>query len=516
MKLTKTLASCSAVLALLTACGGDSAPMPTPVPPPDPTPTPTPTPTPPPVYADAKPGTSAVLWNRCEVMHPGHLQNEQGTQADEKGFVRAVTDEVYLWNKEVPALNATEYPTTVAYFDALKTPLLTASGRPKDRFHFSYPNETWEALSKGVELGYGVTWAAGANKVPRTWGVAIVDAGSAAAAAGVRRGDVLIMVDGVDFINRYETSVVAAFNAALYPAKVGERHTLTLWRDGGSFDVTLAAGEVSVAAVQNTRVIDTPSGKVGYLTFNSHTAPAEKQLYDAVSTLKTAGVGDLVLDMRYNGGGQLTTASELAYMIAGPAATNGLTFMKYTTNGRLNPGRPTPFIARSQDSYVAQPLPFGTPLPHLDLKRVTILTSPGTCSASEALINGLRGIDIDVTLVGGQTCGKPYAFVPLPNCGTTYFIVQYQGANQKGQSDFEEGFVPTCKAADDLGHALGDPAEAMLAQALRLQAGQACATPAAATALRQGGSTARAPAPARPEVMTRLPLKEIAIVPADR
>ncbi|ELX12019.1 peptidase S41 family protein [Janthinobacterium sp. HH01] len=519
MKLTKTLASCAAVLALVTACGGDSAPAPAPVPPPDPTPTPTPSP----VYADAAPGSSLMLGNRCEVMHPGHVQNLPGTQADEKGFLRAVTEETYLWNAEVPALNATTFPTTQAWFDALKTPLLTASGHPKDRFHFSYPTEAWEALNNGVEMGYGLTWSTTAGKLPRSWRVAMVDAGSPAALAGVRRGDALIMVDGVDFINRNEADTVARFNAALYPVKAGDRHTLTFWRNGAAFDASMAASQVTVASVQNTRVIDTPAGKVGYLTFNAHNPPAERQLYQAMNKLQAAGVADLVLDMRYNGGGLLSIASELAYMIAGPAATDGKTFLKYSTNGRLRPIRPISFIPSMTEISAEQPLPVVTPLPHLDLKRVTILTSAGTCSASEALINGLRGIDIDVTLVGGQTCGKPYAFLPISNCGTTYFMVQYKGFNHKGQSDFEDGFAPACGSADDLGRDLGDPTEGMLAQALRLQAGQACAGPmaaatatATATASRQGAGAARSTAPARPEVMTRLPMKEVAIVPAEK
>ena len=512
MKLNPTLASLAALATLLSACGGDNPP--TPVPTPTPTPVPAPAPTPPPVYSGASQGSSATLSNLCETPHQS---SQPGTQADEKGLIRAATEETYLWNKEVPALNASDYPTVVAYFDALKTPALTASGQIKDRFHFSYPKETWEALSSGVELGYGITWSAGANKIPRSWRVAMVDAGSAAAAAGVRRGDTLTMIDGVDFVNRGEVDIVAAFNAALTPAKSGERHTMTLWRNRASYAVTLTAGTVSVASVQNTRVIDTPDGKTGYLTFNSHNAPAEKQLYDAVTTFATAGVTALVVDLRYNGGGQITIASQLAYMIAGPDASKNKTFMHYTTNGRLNPGRPTPFIGISQGQFATQTLPFGTPLPHLDLKRVTVLTGGGTCSASEALINGLRGIDIEVRQVGGRTCGKPYAFIPFSNCGTTYFMVQYQGLNQKGWGDFDDGFAPDCAGADDMDHALGDPAEGLLDAALRLNAGQACVM---ASSLRQGGraSTAAAEqaAPDAATVRLRSPMKEIAVMPSSR
>ncbi len=506
MKLTPQFAAIASVLALLSACGGDSGtPAATPVPPP--------TPTPPQVYAGASPGTSDALFNKCEVSHPGPIQNQPGTQADEKGFVRAITAETYLWNSEVPALDPTTYPTVIDYFEALKTPALTPEGNPKDRFHFTYPSQTWEAMSSGVEFGYGISWATPRNRVPRIWRVAMVEAGSPAAAAGLRRGDQLLMLDGVDFINRNDSATVADFNAALSPVKEGEPHRMTLWRNGAAFDATMAAAQVSTASVLNTRVIDTPAGKTGYLTFNSHNGPAEKQLYDAVTLFKSAAVTDLVIDMRYNGGGLLTIASELAYMVAGPAATDGKIFFKYSTNGHLLPGRPTPFLAKSSGQLATQVLPLGTPLPHLDLKRVTVLAGPGTCSASEAVVNGLRGVDVEVDLVGAQTCGKPYAFVPLPNCGTTYFLVQYQGVNQKGWGDYADGFAPTCAADDDMDHALGDPAEGLLATALKLQSGQACPASLQARVL-QGGKAAATPDAA--QVRLRPAVKEIAVLPAFR
>lgn len=507
MKSNRFVASFASVLVLLSACGGDGAgpaAVPDPVPPPPP----------PRVYAGASPGNSDSLWNYCETPRPGVIVNSQGTQADEKGFIRAFTAETYLWNKEVPDVDPTIYPTVVEYFDALKTPLLGASGRPKDRFHFSYPDATWNALSAGVELGYGLSWqTAPGNKVPRAWRVAVVEADSPAAAAGVRRGDQLIMIDGADFINLKDTASVAAFNAALFPKLAGEPHTLTFERDGAELDVRMSGAKVVARPVQNTRVIDTPTGKVGYLTFNDHSGAAEQQLIDAIGTFRAAQVSDLVIDMRYNGGGLVTVASELAYMIAG-AASNGKIFMQNSTNGRLNPGRPTPFSARAAGLLAAHPAKAGQALPHLDLKRVTVLTGAGTCSASEALINGLRGIDVQVDLVGGQTCGKPFAFIPAPNCGTTYFMVQFRGTNDKGWGDFDDGFAPTCAADDDMGHALGDSDEGLLAQALRLRAGQACAAPARLAARQGGRSDAVAPAADAATVPSRMPLKEIAILPA--
>ncbi|MDE0008736.1 MAG: peptidase, partial [Gammaproteobacteria bacterium] len=117
-------------------------------------------------------------------------------------------------------------------------------------------------------------------------------------------------------------------------------------------------------------------------------------------------------------------------------------------------------------------------LPSLDLERVFILSSGRTCSASESIINGLRGIDVEVILIGAATCGKPYGFLPADNCGTTYFSIQFKSVNDKGFGDFADGFVPVvgggtepwevpgCLVADDFDHLLGDPDEARLAAAL--------------------------------------------------
>jgi hypothetical protein len=100
--------------------------------------------------------------------------------------------------------------------------------------------------------------------------------------------------------------------------------------------------------------------------------------------------------MRYNGGGLLYIASELAYMVAGPA-TAGKTFERLSTTARLHPDAPIPFLSTAYG--FPAPNPGHAPamaLPYLGLKRVTVLTTAGTCSASEAVINGLRGVDVEV------------------------------------------------------------------------------------------------------------------------
>jgi hypothetical protein len=265
--------------------------------------------------------------------------------------------------------------------------------------------------------------------------------------------------------------------------------------------VTLVSVNAVSAPVQNVGTLPggTTGGTVGYMLFNDQLAIAEPALISAINTLKTDGITDLVLDIRYNGGGYLDIASELAYMIAGPAS-NGKTFEDTQFNAKhptVDPIlgtaiTPTPFHATTQ-GFTASP-PAGQALPYLGLGRVYVLTGPGTCSASEAVINGLQGIGVQVIEVGSTTCGKPYGFYPDDNCGTTYFSIQFQGINQAGFGNYPDGFVPSngattgidpgavlpgCSVADDFTHALGDPAEARVAAALAYRDGGAGACPAA-------------------------------------
>ena len=257
----------------------------------------------------------------------------------------------------------------------------------------------------------------------------------------------------------------------------------------------MVAANVTSTPVQNVGTIGR-SGAVGYMLFNDHIATAEAQLIAAFAQLQAAGVSDLVLDVRYNGGGYLDIASEVAYMIAGPAPTTGQGFERTMFNDKhpntnpvtRRPLTPVPFHTTSLGFSGPQ----GQPLPTLNLSRVFVLTSPNTCSASEAIINGLRGVGVEVVQIGTTTCGKPYGFYPEDNCGTTYFSIQFQGVNAQGFGDYPDGFspantgsspgvpVPGCSVADDFSRALGDPAEGRLAAALANRVNASCPTAAAA------------------------------------
>lgn len=441
---------------------------------------------------------SRTLENLCQAPRTGNdpfngnkpYPDKQGTLAQEKTWLRSWTDETYLWYREVPTtLNPANYVKAIDYFDVLKTSAITASGKAKDQFHFTYPSVDWDALSQqGVEFGYGITWSrAPGTSLPRKRVVAIIEPGSPADKTGLLRGDQLITVDGADYLNANDSASIDKLNAGLFPEKEGETHTFIFKRDGNNVSANLVAANVATTPVQNIKAIDTPSGKVGYLTFNSHNSISELQLINAITALKAAGVTDLVLDLRYNGGGLLYVASELAYMIAGPDSTTGKTFEQTQFNDKTPAEAPTPFFSTAYGFSA----PAGQALPYLGLKKVSILTSAGTCSASEAVINSLQGIDVEVNLIGAQTCGKPYGFYPTPNCGTTYFTIQFKGINNKGFGDYADGIAATCKVADDFSHALGDPAESQLAAALQYRNTKICPGASAGVILRGEFITAK-------------------------
>jgi carboxyl-terminal processing protease len=417
----------------------------------------------------------------------------QGTATDENNYLRSWTHQLYLWFDEVPDLDPSQY-TTADYFQLLKTSATTPSGAPEDKpqFHFTYPTSTWESLeTQGVQAGYGVYLDLQSPTPPRNLVVGYVEPTVTGQAATLARGAVVQSIDGVD-VNDDTQAGVSTLNAGLQPASVGEMHTFVVLDEGASAPrtVVLTAVNVTETPVLLTSTLNTTSGKVGYIVFNSHIATAESELITAFTSLQQQGVSDLVLDLRYNGGGLLDIASEVAYMIAGSARTSGKTFELQQFNSQYpstNPViggaiTPTLFHSTSQGFSVAS----GQALPSLNLSQVFVLTSSGTCSASESIINSLRGVNVQVIEIGSTTCGKPYGFYPQDNCGTTYFSIEFRGVNDQNFGDYSDGFtpantvnpigvsIPGCSVADDFTHALGDPNEGQLSQALAYRAGGAC------------------------------------------
>lgn len=436
--------------------------------------------------------------NRCEIPRTGTNPDTGSAYADVKGstldenyWLRSWSNDLYLWYDEIQDQNPEGF-STEDYFETLKTNQLTMSGTPKDQFHFVVPTEEWIAQSQsGISVGYGVEWALLSAVPPRE---AVVAYTAQENAIGLPpRGARILEIDGYSIDVNTEAGV-DALNAGLFPSADGETHTFVFrYADGQQQTLSLTAGEVVSDPVQNVKVVDgAMERKVGYMLFNDHIATAELALVNGVSQLQSEGIDELVLDLRYNGGGYLAIASQLSYMIAGDTATAGRVFELLQFNDKHpetnpitgEPLQPNPFYNETL-GFSAAP---GEPLPTLDLSRVFVLTGPNTCSASEAIINGLRGIDVDVVQIGATTCGKPFGFYPTDNCGTTYFSIQFQGVNDKGFGEYADGFTPYdsgdagvevtgCTVADDWDNPLGDVNEARFAAALNYINTGSCDSP---------------------------------------
>jgi carboxyl-terminal processing protease len=438
---------------------------------------------------------SSTYKNRCVAPRAG-TSDVSGNVADQNNWLRSWTNETYLWFNEVTDRNPTQFSSTLDYFELLKTFANTPSGQPKDKFHFTYDTDEWIALSQsGISAGYGATFEILAPSPPRRIVVAFVDQATPAFGQ-LQRGDEILQVDGQDAVNGNTQAAVDALNGGLFPDDIGQSHTFVVRGvNGVQRTVVLESEEVFIEPAPLMDVFPTASGDVGYILFNDHSAPAESELVAKVQfLLDNEDITDLILDLRYNGGGFLDIASEMAYMIANPTLTTGQTFERLVFNSKhpsINPVTgealtPTPFHSTTQ-GFTSN----GQMLPTLGLSRVYVITGPGTCSASEAIINGLRGVGVQVYLIGSTTCGKPYGFYPTDNCGTTFFSIQFRGENDAGFGDYSDGFspantaanagtvVPGCSVADDFTRELGDPTEGRIAAALAFRASNNQTCPAA-------------------------------------
>jgi hypothetical protein len=236
---------------------------------------------------------------------------------------------------------------------------------------------------------------------------------------------------------------------------------------------------VGTDPIASGNVLTTGRGrKVGYVLFNEHIQGSQDKLIGIFDGLKAAGVQDLVLDLRYNPGGFLYVAQSIASMVAGSQAT-GQVFERLRYNDKRDAeSRANTFLFTDSVVTAETVFPRGHVLPQLNLPRLYVLSSGLTCSASESLVNGLRGIGVDVVLIGDTTCGKPYGYARRDNCGLAYFAIEFQVYNAQGFGDYASGFAPHCRVSETAETArslnsgvrsgqLGTATEPLLAAALK-------------------------------------------------
>ncbi len=500
---TALIGACA--LPLLVACGsGGGAESPAIIAPPPPGVATSPAG---PVYQAGVFPPSSQFRNQCATVRTDNTPDgnpradQRGELIDELFWIRSWMNETYLYWEEMNDVDPSGFSDRQAYFDEVVTDVRTAAGPLLDRFSFTQTTEAFEARSSGAPVfGYGASLAVLQNSgLPRDWRISFTQEGSNAETAGLTRGARLLTIDGADFLNGTSPEVLQTLNDGLFPDSVGEEHVFGVrYPDGTEADITVVSQSITIEPVQDVRIIQDADRRVGYVhyqTFGPRTG--EAQLLDAFTTLSRAGVDDVVLDFRYNGGGLLALAAQLGYMVAGDQSLNRVfyaqEFQSRAPNTNPISGRrvaPIDFIPET----VGFSVDAGRPLPSLDLPRVFILTTSRSCSASEAVLNGLNGIGVDAFQIGTRTCGKATGQIPLDNCGITYVPLHFRGVNAEGFGDFDGGFapneitgdngpvIPGCEVEDDFSNPLGDENEALLAAALSFARGDGCPADATATA----------------------------------
>jgi carboxyl-terminal processing protease len=373
----------------------------------------------------------------------------QCSDSGQKQFIRSHLDEVYLWPDLVQRRNAFAYDTPADYFTAILA-------QPSvDRFSYSTHTDDADALEEAQALDVGIYWVNTGTTDAPLWRVARIVPDSPAATAGLRRGDTLY--------GRIRTNLYSNTDQALY-------YEFGYLRNGLFLQANLRPEAIFEDPVGPVVQIRQNSSNIAYLAFESHYANAQDQLIEAFRQMARNATTDLVLDLRYNTGGFLYIASTLASMLTPlPTLLTQPVFVQLQPNAKqLDIYQDAVLYMSPSVQYAAAIARFrpGTLLPRLQIQRVYVLTTADTCSASESVINGLRGVGVTVHTMGSTTCGKPYGMSRQDNCGRAYYPVEFKGVNALGQSDFANGFAPTCTVADDLDHPRGDPQEAQLSAAI--------------------------------------------------
>jgi hypothetical protein len=385
----------------------------------------------------------------------------------------------YFWAGVSPRPDPAAFTETEAFFQAS---LYTGTDPrfPADRYSGSQTSESFNRFyGEGESLGYGVS-VAGLEVLDQPSAplyVRYVEARSPAALAGVTRGDQVLALNG-----RSAADVVAANDfAALTATAEGQTLTMRLRAPGGAErEASLRAAVFALTPVSQPAQVSTAQGRrVAYVQVKDMISGVTAPLDAAFSQFRASATQDLVLDLRYNGGGLVSAGRNVASFAA--AGRDGQVYAQLVYN--------------AQQSARNELFRFSPPASALALPRVYLLMGQRTCSASEQLINGLQGVGVDVVTIGDTSCGKPVGFVPVQRCGRTYSVVNFESLNARGEGRYFDGFVPRCAVPEDFTRPQGQPGDPLLDAALaHADSGQCAAQVAAGRASPKRSSRRGGPA----------------------
>jgi carboxyl-terminal processing protease len=420
---------------------------------------------------------------------------------ERQDWVAAQMREWYLFPETLPAnLDPTPYTNVSDYLDALTA---TARSQRRDRY-FTYLTSIKEEdayYASGATAGFGVRLALdGSNRLFVTEAFE----GAPAAGAGLQRGTEIQAI-GTSEANLQTVQAILAngggdgLTNALGPDTAGTSRTMRISDANGTRVVTVAKADYALPALSanSGTVIDNGGQPVGYINLRSFISTADPALRSAFARYKAAGVTNFVIDLRYNGGGLVNIAELMGDLLGGNRSRSDV--FDYMTF------RPEKASENSTHLFTPQPESVAP-------TRIAFIGSGGTASASELVINGMIPyLHGNVALVGSNTYGKPVGQIALDlaKCDDRLRVIAFALENSAHQGSYFDGLASkveaSCRAADDIGHPMGDPAESSTQAALAFLGGRSCTpiTASAQTALALKTGSRELLTPARPSTVQR-------------
>ena len=346
---------------------------------------------------------------------------------DQNQFIYDVLKDSYLWSDKVVDLNISLETNSSIFLDNFLY--------KDDRFSYLISLDTHnEQFESGTATNLGFLSAL-VQKEDKSYETVVgyVYANSPADRAGLRRSDII-----QSRIDTNESSLFRIKNS-----------------DGILRELNITDHEYSVINTTHHTIFSQNNKKTGYFVFKSFVGPNLTENLDSTfAYFKENGVSDLIIDLRYNGGGLLNIASYLGSLIGGDKVS-GNVFQYNRYNQKY-----------SHFDYATHFA--STPTSALTLDRIIFITSFNTASASESLINALKATNnnIEVISIGTATYGKPYGMHTMPFCEKVLVPIQFSDENADGDGDFVDGLVPTCTQYEDFKNDFADSNETLLQEAL--------------------------------------------------